>query len=183
MSVFKDKAIVLKIDKIKDKELLYSLFTYEYWKIKANKKYSAREKSIDLWNIINFEIHTKENLSIHKIKNIKIKSVFDIKKEKKFSCINLYLELLALVYREISPWIQNKEIFEIVEHINTYENIEDIKIILAKIKIKYLLWNIWLEHNNTTIKKILKFISINHINEILKLSWINEELKKELEKI
>ncbi|MDF1682906.1 MAG: recombination protein O N-terminal domain-containing protein [Patescibacteria group bacterium] len=48
MSVFKDEAIVLKIEKIRDKELLYTLFTKTYGKIRANKKYSKTEKSIDL---------------------------------------------------------------------------------------------------------------------------------------
>ncbi|MDR2640138.1 MAG: recombination protein O N-terminal domain-containing protein [Candidatus Peribacteria bacterium] len=30
MSVFKDKAIVLKIEKTREKDLLYTFFTYEY---------------------------------------------------------------------------------------------------------------------------------------------------------
>ena len=72
MSVFKDKAIVLKVDKIAEKDLLYTIFSCDYWKLKVSKKFSKKEKNIDLGYIINFEIITKENVSIHKIKNVKI---------------------------------------------------------------------------------------------------------------
>ena len=56
MSVFKDKAIVLKVDKIAEKDLLYTIFSYDYWKLKVSKKFSKKEKNIDLGYIINFEI-------------------------------------------------------------------------------------------------------------------------------
>ena len=44
MSVFKDKAIVLKVDKIAEKDLLYTIFSYDYWKLKVSKKFSKKEK-------------------------------------------------------------------------------------------------------------------------------------------
>ncbi len=179
MSIFKDKAVVLKIDKIREKDLLYTIFTYEYWKIRANKKFSNKEKNIDLWNVINFEIHTKENVKIHKIKNIKIKSSFDLK-EKNFEIINLYLEILALINREIWDWLQHKEIFEVLEHINNYEKIDKIKLINSYLKINFLLWNIWTENNDEIIEKILKFINNNHIKEIFRLSGINDNLEQKL---
>ena len=192
MSIFKDKAIVLKIDKvnsnsswekIKDKELLYTLFTKTYWKIKANKTYSKTEKSIDIWYSINFEIITSENKKIHKIKNIKIKSEFNLNKDKNFSEINKFLEILSLIYREIPEWVSFEEIFEIIETINTYENIDLTKLILAKLKIKSLLWTLNIEHKNQIINKILKFIFNSKIETIFKLTWINEEQKKELDLI
>lgn len=195
LSIFNDKAIVLKINKTawnnsnennfwkknSDKELLYTLFTKSYWKIKASKNYTKTEKNIDLWYVINFEIITKENSKIHKIKNIKIKSEFNLNKDKNFYELNKYLEILALVYREIPEWIAFEEIFDVVETINNYEKIDETKLILAKIKIKSLLWNLNVEHNDKIIEKILKFINISKIENILKLTWINEEQKKELD--
>ena len=67
LSIFNDKAIVLKINKAawnnsnennfwkktSDKELLYTLFTKSYWKIKASKNYTKTEKNIDLGYVIN----------------------------------------------------------------------------------------------------------------------------------
>ena len=65
--------------------------------------------------------------------------------------------------------------------INNYEKIDETKLILAKIKIKSLLWNLNVEHNDKIIEKILKFINTSKIENILKLTWINEEQKKELD--
>lgn len=183
MWVFKDKAIVLNIKKIKDKELLYTLFTYEYWKIRANKKYSKTEKSLDLGYIINFEIVTKENVSIHKIKNIKIKSSFNSNKDKNFYELNNYMILLSKIFKEIPDWVQNKEIFNIIDFVNNFEKIDEIKLILTKIKIESILWNLWDFHKNKLVEKIVNFIIKNEIKTIFKLTWINEETKKELEKI
>lgn len=183
MSVFKDKWIIIKIDKIKDKDFLYTIFTKQYWKIRANKKYSKTEKSLDLWYIIDFEIITKEKISIHKIKNIKIISEFNKNKDRTFSELNLFLTILWKIYREIPDWINNNKIFSIIENINNYENINEIKLILAKIKFDIIRWELSIDHKNKIIEKILKFISNSNIEDILKLSWINEKLKKELEKI
>ncbi|MDD2907078.1 MAG: hypothetical protein PHH98_00410 [Candidatus Gracilibacteria bacterium] len=192
MSIFKDKAIVLKIDKvnsnssgekIKDKELLYTLFTKTYGKIKANKTYSKTEKSVDIGYSINFEIITSENKKIHKIKNIKIKSEFNLNKDRNFSEINKFLEILSLIYREIPEGVSFEEIFEIIETINTYENIDLTKLILAKLKIKSLLGTLNIEHKNQIISKILKFIFNSKIETIFKLTGINEEQKKELDLI
>lgn len=182
MSVFKDKAIVLKIDKLREKELLYTLFTYEYWKIRASKKFSKKEKNLDLGYLINFEIITKEEAKFHKIRNIKIKSQFNIEKDKSFSEINLYLELLNKIYKEIPDWLQNKEIFSVIENINSKKNINETKLLLALLKIKSVLWDLPNENENKTIEKILKYINNSKIEDILRLkineSIILEELKK-----
>lgn len=197
MGIFNDKAIVIKINKSAwnnsnennfwkkngEKELLYTLFTKSYWKIKASKNYTKTEKNIDLGYVINFEIVTKENSKIHKIKNIKIKSEFNLNKDKNFYELNKYLEILALIYREIPEWIAFEEIFDVIETINNYEKIDETKLILAKIKIKSLLWNLNVEHNDRIIEKILKFINSSKIEKILKLTWINENQKKELDLI
>jgi len=181
LSVFKDKWIILKIEKIKDKDLLYTIFTNQYWKIRANKRFSKTEKSLDLWYIINFEIITRENISIHKIRNIKISSEFNIKKDKNFSELNQYLSILWKIFRELPDWINHSEIFNIIEKINKLEKIDETKLILAKLKIESIIWHLNITHKNEIISKILKYISNSPIENILKLTWINEELKKELE--
>lgn len=195
--MFNDKAIVLNINKLlwnkingnnfskktSEKELLYTIFTKTYWKIKASKNYTKTEKNLDLGYVINFEIITNEKSKIHKIKNIKIKSEFNLNKDKNFYELNKYLEILALVHKEIPEWIAFEEIFDVIETINNYEKIDETKLILAKIKIKSLLWNLKIEHSDMIIEKILKFINISKIENILKLTWINEEQKKELDLI
>ena len=113
MSIFKDKAIVLKIEKLPENSLLYTFFTYNYWKIRANKKFSKSEKNLDLGYLVDFEIVTKENVSIHKIKNIKIKNEFNLENNKTFYEINLFLEILSFVLNETLDWVENKEIFSL----------------------------------------------------------------------
>jgi recombinational DNA repair protein (RecF pathway) len=76
MTLFKTKAIILKISKVKDKDFIYDIFTFDYGRIKVQKKEHKKEKTMDLGYIINCEIETKEQRDIHKIKNIKIKSEF-----------------------------------------------------------------------------------------------------------
>lgn len=181
MSVFKDKAIVLKIDKIWEKDLLYTIFSYDYWKIRVNKKFSKKEKNIDLWYIINFEITTKGNLSVHKIKNVKIKSEFNLENKRSFSELNIFLEILTDIFKETRDWIPNREIFNLIEEINKNKNINKIKLILAKLKLKAILWELDINDKNEIISKILKFIFNNKIKEIFKLTWINEQIEENLD--
>ena len=67
MSFFKTKAIVLKIKKdvyietkTKDRYFIYTIFSYDFWKIDCLRKFSKKHKNLDLWNIINLEIKTKD---------------------------------------------------------------------------------------------------------------------------
>lgn len=182
MSIFKTKWIILKIEKIWVWEFLYTIFSRDYWKIRCNKKVSKKEKTLDLWYLVNFEITTKENVSIHKIRNIKILSEFS-QENKKFSELNLYLTILATILKNIPDWNPVYELFDLVELINKYENLDELKLILTKLKIISILWELNDNHKNQTVSKILKFINNNKIDRILKLSWINEEIKKELELI
>lgn len=174
MSIFKDKAIVTKVEKLKDKDFLYTLFTYEYWKIRANKKISLKEKPLDLWYIINFEIVTSPNAKIHKIKNIKIKSEF--RNTKSFEELNLYLEILSIIYREIPDWLSNKEIFTLVEFINNDEKIDKNKLLLTKLKLKSLLWNLPNNNENKTIEKYLNIINENKIDKIFLISNLDDNM-------
>lgn len=166
--------------KIKSWEFLYTIFTKEYWKIKCNTKLSNKEKSLDLWYIINFEIVTKENISIHKIRNIKILSEFN-SDNKSFKELNNYLIILSIIYKKIPTWSPIYELFDLLEFINSYKNIDETKLILARLKISAILWELNENNSNAIIWKILKFINNNKIEKILKLSWINEDIRKELE--
>jgi recombinational DNA repair protein (RecF pathway) len=182
LSIFKTKWIILKISKIKEQEFLYTIFTKEYWKIRCNKKLSKKEKNLDLWYIVNFEITTKENISIHKIRNIKIISEFN-SENKKFNELNLYLTILSIILNKTANWLPIFELYDLTEMLNKIENMDEIKLILIKLKVISIFWELNENHNNQTISKILKFINQNKIDRIIKLTWINDEIKKELELI
>ncbi len=180
MSIFKTKWIILKIQKINNWEFLYTIFTKEYWKIKCNKKLSKKEKTIDLWYIVNFEITTKENSSIHKIRNIKILSEFLVE-NKSFKELNVYLTILAIILNKTPNWLPISELFELVEILNNFVNIDLILLNLIRLKTISIFWELNENHKNNIVAKILKFININKIDRILKLTWINESIEKELE--
>lgn len=196
MSIFKSKWIILKIDKVtwnqsnkeysQDKikwwEFLYTVFTKEYWKIKCNKRLSKHEKTLDLWYIINFEITTKENASIHKINNIKILSEFS-HENKNFKEINAYLTALAKALHKTPHGSPIYELFDLLELVTNHKNIDETKLILSKLKIIAIFWELNENHENETIRKILKFINANKIESIFKLTWISEELKIKLNTI
>ena len=57
------------------------------------------------------------------------------------------------------------------------------KLIFAQLKIISNLWLLNIENNDLTIKKILSFIQKNSILDILKLKWLNDELKNILKQI
>ena len=190
MSIFKSKWIIIKIEKIswknlkedidKDKikpwEFLYTIFTKDYWKIKCNKKLSKQEKTLDLWYVINFEIRANEKSSIHKINNIKILSEFN-HENKTFREINDYLVILALVLNKTPNGTPIFELFDLLEIITSTNDITEIKLVLTRLKILWILWELDENNSNETVKRILKFINANKIEKILKLTWINDEIK------
>jgi len=182
MSIFKTKWVVLKINKITWKDFLYTIFTYDYWIIRASKKKSWNEKAIDLWYLINFEVETKEKRDIHRIRNIKISLEF-ICENKNFATINAYLTLLWTVLNNTPIWVPIYEISEIIEAVLNYDKINETKLTLARLKIINILWNLDINHKNITVARILKFINNNKIWEILRLSWISKEVERELIKI
>ncbi len=180
MSIFKTKWIILKIHKIKPWDFLYTIFTRDYWKIICNKKLNKSEKTLDLWYLVNFEVITKENVSIHKVKNIKILSEFN-NNNKSFNELNSYLTILSIINNETPKWSPIYELFDLLSIINTYPRIDELKLILLKLKITSIFWVLDENNKNKTVYKILKFINSNKINKILKLSGISDEIKKELE--
>lgn len=182
MSIFKTKWVVLKIHKINTWEFLYTIFTREYWKIICNKKLSKKEKALDLWYLINFEIITKDEITIHKIKNIKILSEFS-RDNKSFYQLNTYLIILALILNKTTKWLAIYELFDLLETVNLITNINEIQLILIRLKIISIFWELNEHNSNQTISKILKFINSNKVDRVIKLTWINENIKKELEVI
>lgn len=182
MSIFKTKWIILKINKINLKETLFTIFTKDYWKIICNKIHSKKEKNLDLWYIISFEISTNEKLSIHKIRNIKIYWEYNLE-NKNFEEINNFLLILSIVFKKTPYWTPIFELFDLIEFIIFQKNINIIKLELAKLKIISILWELNENHEDIIIKKILKFININKINTIFKLKDINNEILNKLKKI
>ncbi len=182
MSIFKTKWIILKIDKLKPQEFLYTIFTKDYWKIKCNKKLSKKEKTLDLWYLINFEISTKQNSNIHNTRNIKISSEYDLS-NKTFKEMNLYLEILANILKQTPEWNPIYELFELLELLNSYNNIDELKLLLIKLKVTSIFWELWDDHSDPTISKILKFIHNNKTDRILKLTGIDDKIKIKLEKL
>lgn len=181
MSIFKDKAIVLKMQKNWDKDIIYTLFSFEYGKIRANKRYAKKEKNLDLWYIINFEIITKENVSIHKIRNIKIIWEFDTENRKNFQEIHTFLEILTLIYKEIPDGVQNKEVFSVIEEIHKTKDINYQKLLLSQLKIMMLFWIINIQQNDLTIEKILTFMNNSKIKDIFRLQKLDKNLIYKLE--
>ncbi len=174
MSIFKVRWIILKISKAKEKDFIYDVFCYEFWKIKIQKKDTKREKTLDLWYIANFEIETKQDRNIHKARNIKLKSEFCYE-NKEFKIINSYLSLIWIILNKIPDWVEFKEIFDVFEEIHKKENIDETKLILSWLKIINCLWELDVENEDIIIDKILNFINKNKIKEILKLTGINTE--------
>lgn len=173
MSYFKSKGIVLKKTKHGEKEYIYSLFSYDFWKIDVLKKISSKEKSLDVWYDINFEIHSKKNSSISKIANIKIVGEFD-PQDKDFNTIHDYLALLSQVQKRCEKSLAIYEIYEIL-HIMLKSEITREKILLAHIKIMQVFWELVEEHSDPTTQKILKFIHQNSASKIMRLTWMQQQ--------
>lgn len=183
MSVFKSSGIILKTHKMRDGKLLYTVFSDMYGKIMCSKKYSKTEKSVDVGYVINFEIITKQDSDIHSIKNIKIISELQTE-NKNFTTIVNYLELIASILNNNALGIENLEIYNIVPSLHKIQDHKEFynKIILAKLKLKQLLWDLPWESQDPTVVKILWFIHTHKIQDVLKLSQIKQEIIEKLVK-
>lgn len=164
---------------LKENEFLFDVFSYDYGKLKLKAKKSKKEKNLDVWYIINFEVNVKKENTIHDIKNIKIKSEFDYL-WKNYEVILEYLELLQVVDKKCPYHMPMYEIYNIFHEINHFQNISDEKLIFAHLKILHILWILPQEHSNISIQKILSFVTKESIKNILKLKWLDDEAKKEL---
>lgn len=182
MSIFKSQWIIIKIKKLEEKNTLYTILTSDYWKILCNKKLNLREKTLDLGYLINFEIEVKWWLNIHNIKNIKILEEFN-SLWKKYSTIENFLILLKIVHLKLPEKLVNIEIFNTLKEIIKYKKLNSSKLILSQLKILDILWLLNIENKNMIIKKILNFINKNKIENILKLTWIDNNLENDLKNI
>lgn len=182
MSIFKSSWIILKITSLKEQEFLFDVFTYEYGKLKLKAKKTKKEKNLDLWYIINFEVNVKKENSIHEIRNIKIKNEFAYW-DKSYEIIYEYLFLLKSVGEKCAYNLPIYEIYNIFCDLNEIQNISEEKILFSHLKILHILWILDISHQNITIQKILSFISKESIKNILKLKWLDEQLKSEIKNI
>lgn len=182
MSIFKNQWIIIKIKKLEEKKHLYTILTSDYWKILCNKKLNSKEKTLDLGYFINFEIDVKNWVNIFNIRNIKIIDEFNSLK-KPYSTIENFLILLNIINKKLPEKLVNYEIYNTLKNVIKYKKINSTKLILSQLKILNILWLLNLEHKNLTIKKILYFINKNKIENILKLTWIEQNLEFELKRI
>lgn len=183
MSIFKASWIILKKTKLKENEEIITMFTNEYWKLILKNKISKRQKNLDLWYIINFEISVKKENQINEILNPKIKNEFQYN-NKDFSLIIEYLELIKFIENFTPLNMQIIWIYEIFYKINEYKNLTYEKIVFSKVKLLSLLWILKTDENDDeTVKKVINFILKNNIDNILKLSWIEEKSLYLLKKI
>lgn len=183
MSVFKSKWIILKYKFLNQKwEILYDIFSLDYGRIQAIKKSNKKEKNLDLWNLTDFEIETSLGSSINKIRNIKIINTFYYL-ETNFNVINIYLEIINLIAKNTPDGIVIKEIYDVLFFVNSFKNIDYTKLVLVKLKIFSIFWNLDSDNKDLIISKILNFISKNNIETIFLLTWIDEKILQNLEKI
>ncbi len=180
--LFKTKAIVLHLEKNKQNEFVYTVFSQEYWKILIQKKIRTKEKILDIGYIINAEIKTKEGTTIHKVGNIKIKSEF-LYENKSFEEINEYLTLMSIILKNCPFWLSISEIFSTIEKVNGEKNITIQKLIIAHLKLYNILWILKITHQNKTIEKILKFINKNKIETLFRLAPLEDDILNEMRKI
>ena len=181
MSTFKTSWIIIKKNIIKDKESSVIIFTKDYGKIVSLYKNNKKEKQIDVWNIINFEITTKTK-NINTLKNILILNQLNYNNYN-YNIILEYLNIINIIFKLIPLNQAIFWVYDIVYEINKYTNISEEKLLLAQIKLLSILWYIKEENKSLIIKKILNFIQTNNIKEILKLKWLDENSLNKLKEI
>jgi hypothetical protein len=57
------------------------------------------------------------------------------------------------------------------------------KLILSRLKVINLLWELDLKHPDELVQKVLKFINKNKLKDIFKLSWFDQIIKEKLMRI
>ncbi len=182
MSIFKNSWIILKITSLKESEFLFDVFSYDFWKLKLKSKKNKREKLLDVWYIIDFEINVQKENNINEVRNIKIKNEFDYL-WKDYEIILEYLNILKIVDEKCPLNMPIFEIFNIINEVNKFPDITNEKLIFAQIKIYNILWILNIENRDEKIKKILKYIRNENIKNILKLKWLDLKKKEILKNI
>ena len=180
MWYFKTKWIIL--NKIKTwKEIIFVIFSYDYWKILCSFKVSKKDKVLDIWNEINFELETKKWNDISFLKNYSIKTHISYS-DKSFDYINEYLSIIWVLNKFLVKWVQFISLYDNFSFIN-HENISLSQLFLLKMKILSELWFLYYSWKNNLILRLVKFVSLNNINKIFLLKWIDDKLFIELNKL
>ena len=182
MSVFKSKCIVLKVERIKATDMLYTLFSHDFWVIKCSKKLTKQEKNLDIGYLINCEIHGRESRSIHSIRNIHIIHEFRWEASN-FSTTMGYLELVNQVLRHAPSGMQVFHVYDLFEAVLQMKHINEEKLLLARLKLLQIFWVLPDHHIHPTIQKILKFIHENTSKKVLLLTGISDEIEIKLKQI
>lgn len=174
MSFFKTTWLVLNVEKMNEKEFLYTIFFRDYGVLKVMKKKKTREKLIDTGYIIGCEIITKNDRKVHTIWNIKTLGHFS-PENKNFLIIQSFLSLLSYLKKNLPEWSPHYEVFDIFPLLLEKKDFNFQHILLARLKITSLLGNLWDKHPDETCSKILKFTHLHHFKDILRLGKIPEE--------
>ena len=182
MNVFKSKGIILGIKRKESEGDIYIFFSFEFGKILVQKNKKSREKSLDIWYIINCEIETDEKRTIHRIKNIKIKYEFNTQ-WKDFSLIFDFLWLIALIKKLTPDGLPIPEIYQVYSKLYKLKEITYSKLLLAKLKILNIHWLLWDSPKDIQIKKIVKFIRENNVEAIYRLQEFDTILIKKLQNL
>lgn len=182
MWYFKTKWIILnKIKTWKEKEIIFVIFSYDYWKILCSFKVSKKDKVLDIWNEINFELETRKWNDISFLKNYSIKTHISYS-DKSFDYINEYLSIIWVLNKFLVKWVQFISLYDNFSFIN-HENISLSQLFLLKMKILSELWFLYYSWKNNLILRLVKFVSLNNINKIFLLKWIDDKLFIELNKL
>ncbi len=93
------------------------------------------------------------------------------------------MEILGKINKEFQTGIPNREIFDLLNSLNTSKNISKVQLLLAKLKIDSIEGTLDIQHQNPQIQKILSFINREHFSNICKLTGFTDEIIIELKKI
>lgn len=173
MSYFKSKAIILRKQKHKEKEFLYTVFSYDFWKIDVLKKYSPKEKNLDIWYDANFEIYSKSSEKLSTISNVKIISEFHAQKHD-FGSIEQYLALLTDIYKKTEKNLPIYEVYDLVSILNKSPLWPE-TILLARVKLFQILGVLPSDHPDPVVQKVLKFCHQNNFSRVIKLKGLQKE--------
>ncbi len=179
--MFKIDAIVLKKNYIKENNIIITLFSKDFGKINVWFKESKLKSPIDIWNIINCLVKTKNNINI--CDSYKIKICIDYS-NLNFKSIQNILDLLNYIYQLIPENLPLEDIFNDYKYCTSFLEKNDLntKIIeLLKLKLIKKTW-ISLDHNKKSdnLKRLNNVISKFNFDKILNIQGINLDLIQEI---
>lgn len=178
MHYFKTEWVLLSQKKLSEKEFLYKIFFKDYGILSVKKLKKAREKNLDSWYVIICEIIThdaKKNI-LPSITNIKIKDFFNPEK-KTHSEVYEFLSSIAYIEKSIPSWFPHIKTYDIaLLMISSQDILTASSHILLRLKMCAYNGDLPIEHTNTNVQKVLKFVYTASTQELLKLKKIPEEI-------